>query len=82
MMAISTFLLGISTTFLALVARQVFVCDPTFNILYAIGSRCLFSLNNNTATTKTIVGEITDETNRADAFAFLGVPVSIGGSLG
>lgn len=65
-MAISTFLLGISTTFWAVVA-----------------SRCLYSLLNNVeATVKTSIGEITDETNRADAFAILSIPWTLGGSMG
>ncbi|KAF5349730.1 hypothetical protein D9756_008955 [Leucocoprinus leucothites] len=65
-MAISTFFLGISTTFWAVVA-----------------SRCLYGLLNNVeATVKTSIGEITDESNRADAFAVLSIPWVLGGTMG
>ncbi|KAF5349729.1 hypothetical protein D9756_008954 [Leucocoprinus leucothites] len=60
-MAVSTFLLGVSTKFWEIVASF---------------------LSNIEATVKTSIGEITDETNRADAFAPILIPLTFGGSTG
>ncbi|KAF9453684.1 MFS general substrate transporter [Macrolepiota fuliginosa MF-IS2] len=63
---ISTLLLGMSKTFGMVVL-----------------SRCISGgFNSNVATTKTVIGEITDDTNRADGFALLNVPWSLGVSIG
>ncbi|KAF9453689.1 MFS general substrate transporter [Macrolepiota fuliginosa MF-IS2] len=63
---VSILLLGISTTFWMVVV-----------------SRCIFGgLNSYQVTIKTTVGEMTDNTNRADAFALLYVPWALGLSIG
>jgi len=65
-LAISNLSFGLSRTFSALVV-----------------SRCIFTaFNSNTGVIKSIVGEITDHTNSADAFAMLHVPWAIGTSIG
>ncbi|KAF8898208.1 member of major facilitator superfamily multidrug-resistance, DHA1 sub-family [Gymnopilus junonius] len=65
-LAISTVSLGLSKTFLSLVL-----------------SRCIFTaLNSNAGVIKSMVGEITDHTNSADAFALLHVPWAAGSSFG
>jgi len=65
-LAISNLSFGLSRTFSALVV-----------------SRCIFTaFNSNTGVIKSIVGEITDHTNSADAFAMLHVPWAIGTSFG
>ncbi|KAF8162794.1 major facilitator superfamily domain-containing protein [Crassisporium funariophilum] len=46
-------------------------------------SRCIFTaFNSNAGVIKGIIGEITDHTNSADAFALLHVPWAIGSSFG
>ncbi|TFK25760.1 MFS general substrate transporter [Coprinopsis marcescibilis] len=46
-------------------------------------SRCIFTaFNSNAGTIKTVIGEITDDTNRATAFALLHVPWAAGTSFG
>jgi len=63
---ISTLLFGLSTTFWALVA-----------------SRCLCgALNGNSGVMKSSLGEITDETNRAQGFSFIPVMWAIGATIG
>ncbi|KAF5349642.1 hypothetical protein D9756_008982 [Leucocoprinus leucothites] len=65
-LAFSSLFTGLSTTFWALVA-----------------SRCLFTaLNNNSGAIKSAIGEMTDATNRADAFALLHAPWAMGSSIG
>lgn len=65
-LAVSTTSFGLSRTFWALVL-----------------SRCIFTaLNSNSGVIKSMVGEITDQTNRADAFGLLHVPWAIGSSFG
>lgn len=65
-LAISNLSFGLSRTFWALVV-----------------SRCIFTaFNSNGGTIKSIVGEITDNTNSADAFAMLHVPWAIGTAVG
>ncbi|KAF8810044.1 member of major facilitator superfamily multidrug-resistance, DHA1 sub-family [Phlegmacium glaucopus] len=65
-LAISNLSFGLSRTFWALVV-----------------SRCIFTaFNSNTGVIKSIVGEITDQTNSADAFAMLHVPWAIGTAFG
>ncbi|KAF9453688.1 MFS general substrate transporter [Macrolepiota fuliginosa MF-IS2] len=63
---ISMSLLGMSTTFWMVVV-----------------SRCILGgLNSNLGIMKTAVGEMADDTNRADAFALMSVPWAAGMSLG
>ncbi|EAU81997.2 hypothetical protein CC1G_09183 [Coprinopsis cinerea okayama7 len=65
-LAASMFFFGLSKTFLALVL-----------------SRCIFTaLSSNAGTIKSVVGEITDQSNRANAFALLHVPWAAGSSFG
>ncbi|KAF9453686.1 hypothetical protein P691DRAFT_755313 [Macrolepiota fuliginosa MF-IS2] len=45
-------------------------------------SLCLGGLNSIVAITKTVIGEITDDTNRTDAFALSSAPWSLGMSIG
>ncbi|KDR81939.1 hypothetical protein GALMADRAFT_59708 [Galerina marginata CBS 339.88] len=46
-------------------------------------SRCIFTaFNSNAGVIKSMVGEITDHTNSADAFALLHVPWAVGSSFG
>ncbi|KXN91960.1 Protein ZINC INDUCED FACILITATOR-LIKE 1 [Leucoagaricus sp. SymC.cos] len=64
--AISALLIGMSTKFWILVA-----------------SRCLYNaLNHNGGTIKSALGEMTDATNRVDAFALVHAPWAIGSSIG
>ncbi|KJA21098.1 hypothetical protein HYPSUDRAFT_141201 [Hypholoma sublateritium FD-334 SS-4] len=65
-LAIATTCFGLSRAFWALVI-----------------SRCIFTaLNSNAGVIKSMVGEITDHTNSADAFALLHVPWAVGSSFG
>ncbi|KAF5317946.1 hypothetical protein D9619_012266 [Psilocybe cf. subviscida] len=65
-LAVSTTSFGFSKTFLALIV-----------------SRCIFTaFNSNAGVIKSVVGEITDSTNSADAFALLHVPWAAGSSFG
>ena len=48
-----------------------------------IASRCLQgAFNGNVGVTKSVMAEITDDTNRPQAFAFLPVAWSVGSTLG
>jgi len=65
-LAVSIFSFGLSSTFWGLVV-----------------SRCVFqAFNSNAGVIKSIVGEITDHSNSADAFALLHVPWAVGSSFG
>ncbi|KAF8968270.1 major facilitator superfamily domain-containing protein [Flammula alnicola] len=65
-LAISTTSFGLSRTFWVLVV-----------------SRCIFTaFNSNAGVIKSMVGEITDHSNSADAFALLHVPWAVGSSFG
>ncbi|PPQ82379.1 hypothetical protein CVT25_008340 [Psilocybe cyanescens] len=65
-LAVATTSFGLSKTFWGLVV-----------------SRCIFTaLNSNAGVIKSMVGEITDHSNSADAFALLHVPWAVGSSFG
>ncbi|KIM49566.1 hypothetical protein M413DRAFT_15578 [Hebeloma cylindrosporum] len=65
-LSVSMFSFGLSSTFWGLVV-----------------SRCVFTaFNSNAGVIKSLVGEITDSTNSANAFALLHVPWAVGSSFG
>ncbi|KAF7317141.1 Major facilitator superfamily multidrug-resistance DHA1 sub-family [Mycena chlorophos] len=80
--ALSIFAFGLSKTFLTLVIRQVNPISD-YLILSAVGSRCLCGLlNGNIGVMKSALGDMTDTTNRAEAFVFLPIVWAAGASIG
>jgi hypothetical protein len=76
---------GLSTTFWSLVIRYVFteVVEQRCAMLNDSSSRCVSgALNGNTGVVKTMVGEFTDPTNIAQAFAWIPISYSIGSFFG
>ncbi|KXN69644.1 MFS general substrate transporter [Conidiobolus coronatus NRRL 28638] len=62
---------------------SLFLFGLSKSLIWAILSRCLCGLlNGNIGVIKTMVGELTDKTNRARAFSYLPMMMGLGNALG